>query len=89
MRFSDNKNNKNTYYFGQHFKMVKDLNPYWSDWICFCETLRETGLRDRRKIIKYFNRFVDKNDYDKAEKRQLIDYLVSPEFFMGFVRENF
>jgi hypothetical protein len=67
--------------FAYQFKEIQRLNPYWSSWVCFCETLKRMKIKDRGKIRKYFNQLVEKDDYAKSEKNQLINYLVSPEFW--------
>jgi len=66
--------------FIQQFKIFQNDNPLWSSWVCFCETLKKFKLKDKKKIRIYFNQLVDKKDYDKREKRQLVEYLVSPNF---------
>ena len=67
--------------FTYQFQEIQKENPYWSSWVCFCETLKKRNLRDEKKIRKYFNKLVEKDDYDKGEKAELIRYLVSEEFW--------
>jgi hypothetical protein len=57
------------------FNRIRSENPYWSDYICFAEAVR--GRRFSRKtIIRNFNSLVDKEDYAKSEKREIIEHLV-------------
>jgi hypothetical protein len=57
------------------FNRINSENPYWSDYICFAEAVR--GRRFSRKtIIRNFNSLVDKEDYARSEKKEIIDFLV-------------
>jgi len=57
------------------FNKIKSRNPYWSDYICFAEAIR--GRRFSRKtIIRNFNSLVDKEEYARSEKREIIEHLV-------------
>lgn len=67
--------------FRYQFREIQRLNPFWSSWVCFCETLKKLKIKNKRKIRKYFNQLVGKSDYAKTEKPQLINYLASPEFW--------
>lgn len=62
------------------FQEIQRLNPIWSSWVCFCEMLNKLKIKDRMTIWRWFNRLVNKNNYTKKEKRQLIDYLSTPDF---------
>jgi hypothetical protein len=56
------------------FNRIRSENPYWSDYTCFAEAVR--GRRFSRKtIIRNFNSLVDKEDYAKNEKREIIGFL--------------
>jgi hypothetical protein len=56
------------------FNRIRGENPYWSDYTCFAEAVR--GRRFSRKtIIRNFNSLVDKEDYAKNEKREIIGFL--------------
>ena len=61
--------------FIQKFNEIQQTNPYWSSWTCFCEVLREIKLKDEKKIRRYFNKLVDKEDYEGVKKSELIKYL--------------
>jgi hypothetical protein len=57
------------------FNKIRSENPYWSDYICFAEAV--CGRKFSRKtIIRNFNSLVDKEDYAKNEKKEIIEYLV-------------
>jgi len=66
--------------FRYKFEKIQKLNPFWSSWVCFCETLKELKINRRERINRLFNQFVDIDDYDKREKRELVDYLATSEF---------
>ncbi len=53
---------------------LKD-EPGWGTYIHFCRVLSESGVK-RTEITRLFNKFMPKEEYDKEEKRELIDYLV-------------
>ena len=56
------------------FKRIRDENSFWSDYICFAEAIR--GRRFSRKtIIHNFNSLVDKEEYARSEKKEIIDFL--------------
>ena len=57
------------------FSRIKRENPYWSDYICFAEAVRGRKF-SRKTIIRNFNSLVDKGDYAKSEKKEIIDFLV-------------
>jgi hypothetical protein len=57
------------------FNRIRSENPYWSDYTCFAEAV--CGRKFSKKtIIRNFNSLVDKEDYAKSEKKEVIDYLV-------------
>jgi hypothetical protein len=57
------------------FSRIRSENPYWSDYICFAEAVRGRKF-SRKTIIRNFNSLVDKEDYAKNEKKEIIEYLV-------------
>jgi hypothetical protein len=57
------------------FNKIRSENPYWSDYICFAEAVRGRNF-SRKTIIRNFNSLVDKEDYVKSEKKEIIDFLV-------------
>lgn len=78
------KNNKittNIKYTGQfpnhEFLEIKRLNPYWSDYTCFAEAIKNRPNLHSRLIRKWFNKLIDDNEYDKKDKGELLQYLVT------------
>jgi hypothetical protein len=57
------------------FNRIRSENPYWSDYICFAEAVHGRRL-SRKTIIRNFNSLVDKEDYAKSEKKEIIDFLM-------------
>lgn len=57
------------------FQEISRLNPYWSSWICFCETIKNKKNLSKRTIKQYFKRLIDKDDYVQNEKRELLNSL--------------
>lgn len=56
------------------FNKIRKENPHWSDYICFTETIM--GRKFSRQIItRHFNKLVDKDDYDKKDKKSLLEQL--------------
>lgn len=55
----------------RRFNRVSQRNPHWSTIICFAEAI-ENQKFSRQSIAKWFNRLVDVNDYDKADKKTII-----------------
>jgi hypothetical protein len=56
-------------------KITKD-NPYWSSYICFCRAIDGQDFT-KQTISRWFNELVEKDDYDKKDKKALIRYLLS------------
>jgi len=57
------------------FNRIRSENPYWSDYICFAEAVRGRKF-SRKTIIRNFNSLVDKEDYARNEKKEIIDFLM-------------
>jgi hypothetical protein len=57
------------------FNKVKKRNPLWSDYICFAEAVRGKKF-SRKTIVRHFNSLVDKGDYAKGEKKDILKFLV-------------
>jgi hypothetical protein len=57
------------------FSRIKSENPYWSDYTCFAEAVRGRKF-SKKTIIRNFNSLVDKEDYAKNGKKEIIEYLV-------------
>ncbi len=59
------------------FQNISRLNPYWSSLTFFCEAIGERKNLSNKTIKKYFDKLVDKDDYAKEERRELLKYLFS------------
>ena len=59
------------------FQNISRLNPYWSSWICFCEAIEGRKNITNKIVKKHFDKLVDKDDYAKEERRELLNYLFS------------
>jgi hypothetical protein len=57
------------------FSKIRCENPYWSDYTCFAEAIRERRF-SRKNIVRNFDSLVDKEDYARGEKREIIEHLV-------------
>jgi hypothetical protein len=60
----------------RRFSNIAMRNPYWSSYYCLAEAVKNQQF-SRKIITKHFNNLVDKDDYDKVEKRNLINHLFS------------
>jgi len=60
----------------RNFENTRHLNSYWSDFICFSEVVRKRGFC-KQILVKHFNHLVDKEDYEKSEKKEIIKHLLS------------
>ena len=56
------------------FNKVRKENPYLSDYICFAEAVEGRNF-SRQTIARYFNKLVDKDDYNSKEKKELLQHL--------------
>jgi len=57
------------------FKRIEAENPYWSSLLCFAEAVRGRNF-SRRTIVRNFNALVDKEDYAKNERKEIVEFLV-------------
>jgi len=58
----------------RRFEQVKKENPYWSTYVSFAVAIKNQSF-DHELIRVWFNKLVDKDDYIKNEKSEIIDYL--------------
>ena len=50
--------------------------PNWGTYLHLCTCVQESGM-EREEIELYFNKYMKvKVDYDRPEKKELIDYLL-------------
>ena len=59
----------------QYFLERNELHPELGAYINLCYTIHYSGA-SRRDILKAFNELIPKEEYDKEEKKELVDYLV-------------
>ena len=60
----------------RRFNNIARDNPFWSSHTCFAEAIRGQKFT-KRVVIYYFNKLVEKDDYDRADKRKVAEYLLS------------
>ena len=58
----------------RRFKKINKKNPYWSDNTCFAVAITDQNF-SLQTIAKWFNKLVDKNDYDKNDKKEIRAFL--------------
>ncbi len=56
------------------FDKIKGEHPYWSDYICFSHAISRKGF-SKKTISRHFNRLVDKDNYQKGEKNEILEWL--------------
>ena len=56
------------------FMAIKKRCPLWSDYLCFADVVTRTD-RNRETIRKNFNKLVNKEDFIKEEKQDIMNYL--------------
>ena len=59
------------------FQNISRLNPYYSSWVCFCEAIEGRKNISNKIVKKYFYKLVDRDDYAKGERRELLNFLFS------------
>ena len=60
----------------RRFNNISKQNPYWSSFICFAETVNSQNF-SKRTIASHFKTLIEKDDYDKRDKKGLIKNLLS------------
>ena len=58
----------------RRFDDISSKNPHWSSYICFAEVIKQQKF-NKESIRIWFNKLVDKDDYDKKDKKALLDQL--------------
>lgn len=58
----------------RRFDNISKANPYWSSYICFSAVIRGQKF-SKQMIHRWFNKLVEKDDYDKRDKKALLAYL--------------
>jgi len=59
----------------EKFREIKDKNPYWSSYVQFVVAVGKKRYF-KTNIIKWFNKFVDNDDYDKNDKERLLNQIL-------------
>lgn len=52
-----------------------EIHPEWGTYIHICRAVRGTNT-SRQQILNLFNKMMPQDEYDKPDKKELIDYLV-------------
>jgi hypothetical protein len=60
----------------KRFNKIQEKNPYWSSMTCFNEAIREQGY-SQKNIYYWFPKLVDKDDYQKSDKKDILCFLLS------------
>jgi len=58
----------------RRFDDISNKNPHWSSYICFAEAIKHQKF-NKESIRVWFNKLVNKDDYDKKDKKTLLDQL--------------
>lgn len=58
------------------FNVIQEKNPFWSSYVAFGKTV-EQEQPNYRILKQWFIKLVDKNDYVRSEKTQLLTHLKS------------
>ncbi len=56
------------------FEKIKREHPYWSDYICFSHAVFGKGF-SKKTISRNFNQLVDRDDYPKGKKNEILKWL--------------
>ncbi len=63
----------------RRFNKIAARNPYYSTHTCFALAIKGQKF-NRETIRRHFNKLVDKDDYDKKDKKEVLEYL----FWLSF-----
>lgn len=58
------------------FSEIQRLNPYWSSYTCFAESIWGKKSLHPRLIRKWFDRLVEGDDYAKGDKNMILRFLI-------------
>jgi len=58
------------------FEKLSKQHPDWSTYTCFAEMVY-TQFFNQKVISRWFNKLVDKDDYDKKDKNDILAFLGS------------
>lgn len=60
----------------RRFRIIRERNPSWSSFISFAEAIEWQGF-SKKMIYYWFNRLVEKDDYERSEKRYHLAHLLN------------
>lgn len=60
----------------RRFKNISVKKSDWSSYICFAEAVKDQRF-NKQTIHRWFYKLVEKDDYDRNEKRELLINLVN------------
>ena len=66
----------------KRFNNIAERNPNYSSYLCFAEAIKRQSFT-KQTIQRWFKKLVDKDDYAKGEKKEILAYL---EGLTNFVR---
>lgn len=58
----------------RRYKSIEAKNPLWSSFICFAEAVKNQHF-NRQAISRWFSKLVEKDDYSKSDKKQILNHL--------------
>ena len=58
----------------RRYKSIEAKNPLWSLFICFAEAVKNQHF-NRQAISRWFSKLVEKDDYSKSDKKQILNHL--------------
>ena len=58
----------------RRFNKISAKNPLWSSYVSFAEAVHYQNFT-RQVIHRWFSKLVDKNDYVKCEKKEILSHL--------------
>ena len=58
----------------RRYKNIEVKNPFWSSYICFAEAIKCQKFT-KPMISLWFSKLVEKDDYSKSDKNQLLKQL--------------
>lgn len=60
------------------FNNIIKKNPYWSSYVCFSAAIKNQNFSEQT-IRRWFNKLVDKDDYEKKDKGTILRSMVGQE----------
>ena len=58
----------------RRYKNIEVRNPFWSSFICFAEAVKNQHF-SRQAISRWFSKLVEKDDYAKSDRKQILKHL--------------